>query len=339
MAESKKWFTDTGSHGDVVLSTRVRLARNFSGVPFPVRLPREMIAKINAAVCAAARKMDDIDFTCVQMDALQQYEAVALAERHLISADFAAAGENKVLLLTADESVSVMVNESDHLRIQVIRGGLSLEETYRLADRLDDAFDSVFSFAFDERLGFLTRNPADLGTGMRASVLLHLPALSAQGGMLRFSSTASKLGLSVRGVFGDGGPARGDLYLLSNQVTMGLPEQAALQNLEAIALQLATKERVAAEQYVTDLTVQDKIRRAHGVLMNAMLLSTDEMLDALSLVRLGTLYGILDVPAEAINEMFISMQPANINVIAGHPLPKTQRDALRARIVREKLTT
>lgn len=337
MAETRKWFTDTGSHGDVVLSTRVRLARNFAGVPFPSRLPEDMIAQLNAAVWATAQKMNDFDFSVIQMDSLQAYEAVALAERHLISADFAAARDNRVLLLTPDESVAVMVNESDHLRMQVLNGGLSLERTYRTADQLDDAFDAAFPFAFDERLGFLTKNPADLGTGMRASVLLHLPALSAQGSMIRFSSTASKLGLSVRGVFGEGGPARGDLYLLSNQVTMGLPEQTALQNLETIALQLATRERTAAEQYVTDLTVQDRIRRAHGVLMNAMLLPTDEMLDALSLVRLGTLYGLLSVSTEAVNEMFISMQPANINVMAGMSLPKTERDVLRARIVRAKL--
>lgn len=337
MAESKKWFTDTGSHGDVVLSTRVRLARNFAGIPFPARLSAEAIEKLNTAVCNTAAKASGFDFSVIRMDSLQGYEAVALAERHLISADFAATRENRILLLTADESVSVMVNEADHLRMQVINGGLSLEDTYETANRLDDAFDEAFSFAFDERLGFLTQNIADLGTGMRTSVLLHLPALSAQGGLFRFSATAAKLGLSVRGVFGEGGPAKGDLYLLSNQVTMGLPEQTALQNLKAIALQLATRERAAAEQYVTDLTVQDKIRRAHGVLCNAMLLSTDEMLDALSLVRLGGLYGLLSVPTVAVNEMFISMQPANINVLAGMPLPKTERDVLRAKIVRTAL--
>lgn len=337
MDEVKKWYADTGSHGDVVLSTRVRLARNIEGFPFPAHLSVSAQRELNAALTAVGVSAREFSLIPVQMDALKTYEAVALAERHLISADFAAARDNRVLLTTADESISIMLNERDHLRMQVIYGGFCPTRAHESAEKLDALFDSAFPFAFDERLGFLTQNPADLGTGMRASVLLHLPALSAQGVMFRFSATASKLGLSVRGVFGEGGLATGDVYQLSNQVTMGLSEQSALQNLEAIALQLATRERTAAEQYITDLSVQDRIRRAHGMLTSAVLLPTDEMLEALSLVRLGAVYGLLDVPCEVINELLIAMQPANINVLAGNALPKTERDVLRAQIVRARL--
>lgn len=336
MADIKKWYADTGSHGDVVLSTRVRLARNMEGLPFPARLSQDGRARLNAAVCRlladAPQKLYPID-----MGALLSYEAVALAERHLISPDFAGTPQGRVLLLSEDESVSIMVGEQDHLRLQVIYGGLCLDKAYETADRLDDFLDEKCTYAFDDKLGYLTQSPADLGTGMRASVMLHLPALAAQGGMLRFASTVAKLGLTLRGVFGEGGMARGDIYLLGNRVTMGLSEETALANLESIALQLATRERNAAESYVTDIAVKDRIRRAQGLLTNAMLLSCDEMLDALSFVRLGAVYGLLAIRPETVNELFISMQPANINVAAGKPLPRPQRDELRAEMVRNAL--
>ncbi|MBQ3086830.1 MAG: ATP--guanido phosphotransferase [Clostridia bacterium] len=338
MADNKRWYSDTGSHGDVVLATRVRLSRNLDGVPFPSRLSRDALARIAVTVCAVAEKFKDFDLRPIAMESLHPYEAVALAERHLISADFAAARENRVLLLSEDESIAVMVNERDHLRMQTMYGGLCTEKAYGVADRLDNAFDEVLTYAFDDRLGYLTQNPADLGTAMRASVILHLPVLSAQGVMLRFAATAPKLGLSVRSLFGEGASAKGDLYVLTNRVTMGLSEQAALQNLEAFTLQLATRERAAAETYVSQIAVQDRIRRAHGMLTNAMLLSADEMSEALSLVRLGSVYGILDVPAETVNELFVAMQPANLNCLAGAALDASDRDVLRARFVRSKLS-
>lgn len=338
MDEMKKWYTDTDSHGEIILATRVRTFRNFADIPFPARLSGEALRKINLAVCKAAENFSEFSLYPVNMENLLPYEAVALAERHLISADFAASRDNRVLLLSKDESISIMVNEQDHLRMQVLFGGLCTEKTYDRASRLDDAFDSAFSYAFDEKLGFLTHNPADLGTAMRASVILHLPALSAQGFMLQFASSAPKLGLSVRSLYGEGGSAKGDLYQLTNTVTMGLSEQGALQNLEAFALQLETRERAAAEQYVNDIAVQDRIRRAQGVLTNAMLLPTDEMLESLSLLRLGAVYGQVDIPLQTINELFVSMQPANINCMAGAALGKSDRDVLRAQLVRARLT-
>lgn len=337
MDEKSRWYTDTGSHGDCILATRVRAFRNFAGIPFPARLTGEALRQINRTVCSAAEQFAEFPLYCINMETLMPYEAVALAERHLISADFAAARENRILLLSKDESVSVMVNERDHLRMQVMYGGLCTDKAYACLNRLDDAFDGVFSYAFDEKLGFLTQNPSDLGTAMRASVILHLPALSAQGVMLHFASTSAKLGLSVRNLYGEGGAAKGDLYQLTNTVTMGLSEQSALQNLEAFALQLETRERVAAEQYVSDIAVQDRIRRALGLLRNAMLLPTDEMLEALSLVRLGAVYEQVPISVETINELFVSMQPANINCLAGGALSKSDRDVLRAQLVRTRL--
>lgn len=338
MADNKRWYSDTGSHGDVVLATRVRLSRNLDGVPFPARLTRDAQRRLCATVCAVAEKFTEFDLHPVAMESLYPYEAVALAERHLISADFAAARENRVLLLSEDESISVMINERDHLCIQTMYGGLCTEKAYAVADRLDNAFDEKLTYAFDDRLGYITQNPANLGTAMRSSVILHLPVLSAQGDMLRFASTAPKLGLSVRSLFGEGAAPKGDLYVLTNRVTMGLSEQGALQNSEAFALQLATRERSAAEAYVSQITVQDRIRRALGMLTSAMILTADEMSEALSLIRLGCIYGILDVPAQTVNELFVAMQPANLNCLAGAALEPSERDVLRARIVRTKLS-
>ena len=337
MIENKKWYHDTGSHGDCVLATRVQLMRNFAGIPFPAALTGDAVRQVNHSVLTAVEGFRDFSFFAVHMDSLPAYEAVALAERKLISADFAAARENRLLLLSKDESISVMVNERDHLRMQVLLGGLCTEKAYDCLNRLDDAFDSVFTYAFDEKLGYLTQNPTNLGTAMRASVILHLPVLSAQGVMLSFASTAGKLGLSVRSLFGEGGSAKGDLYLLTNTVTMGLTEQAALQNLKAFALQLETRERVAAEQYVTDPDVADRMQQALYTLLHAKHLPTDEMLENLSLVRLGAVYGIVGIPVETLNELFVCMQPACINCLAGMHLNKLDRDLVRAQIVREKL--
>lgn len=338
MVENKKWYHDTGSHGGCVLATRVQIIRNFAGIPFPARLTGEAVRQMNRTVLNAVENFKDFSLYAVYMDSLQTYEAVALAERQLISADFAAARDNRLLLLSKDESISVMVNERDHLRMQVLLGGLCTEKAYDCINRLDDAFDRVFTYAFDEKLGYLTRNPADLGTAMRASVILHLPVLSAQGVMLSFSSTANKLGLSVRSLFGEGTTAKGDLYLLTNTVTMGLSEQAALQNLKAFALQLETRERVAAEQYVAEAEGQERIQSALHTLLYAKHLQPDEMLEALSLVRLGAVYGLVGIPVESLNELFVCLQPANINCLAGMHLNKIDRDLLRAQIVREKLS-
>lgn len=328
--------TGTTVQNDIVLSSRVRLARNIDGIPFPVRLNINERTAINARIRSVVRE-EALPLKAVDMSSLYPYEAVALAEKHLISPEFASRSEGRILLLNEDETVSIMVNEDDHMRIQAFEKGLNLEKALDVAMKYDDVFDACLHFAFDTRLGFLNQNPRNLGTGMRASVMMHLPALSRTGGMSRFASMISKLGMNVRGSYGDAASVKGDIFRVSNQLSLGISEKEAISNLHTLTMQLATKERAAAEEYIKDIGVRDRIHRASGLLKNAMLLSADEMMEMLSWIRLGALYGLNDCDPEVINDLFISMQPANINVLGGGKLSVAEREEIRARYVRKKL--
>ena len=323
--------------GDTILSSRVRLARNIDGVPFPVRLNVNRRAAVNRKVCEALRQAGKT-MRAIDMSRLYPYEAVSLAERHLISPEFTSGTEGRLLLLSEDERVSIMLNEEDHIRIQAIEPGLAPEQAWRNACVYDDALDAGIQYAFDNRLGYLNQNPRDLGTGMRVSVMMHLPALSKTGGMTKFASMIGKLGMNVRGSYGDAASVKGDIFRIGNQVSMGITEEEAIANLKSLAMQLATREHAAAAELVKDIGVRDRITRAEGVLKTAMLLTADEMMEMLSWVRLGALYGLNDADPDGISEMFTSLQPACVNVMAGAKLTAAQRDELRAQFVRKKLS-
>ena len=336
MSEKEAVRKNAYPQGDTVLSSRVRLARNIDGVPFPVRLNVTRRAAVNRKVCETLQKAGK-SMRVVDMSRLYPYEAVSLAERHLISPEFTSGTEGRLLLLTEDERISIMLNEEDHIRIQAIEPGLAPEEAYRNACDYDDALDAGIRYAFDNRLGYLNQNPRDLGTGMRVSVMMHLPALSKTGGMTKLASMIGKLGMNVRGSYGDAASVKGDIFRVGNQVSMGITEAEAIANLKTLTMQLATKEHAAAAEFVKDIGVRDRITRAEGVLKNAMLLTADEMMEMLSWVRLGALYGLNDADPDVISEMFTSLQPATVNVMAGAKLTAAQRDELRAGYVRKKL--
>lgn len=332
-----KWYNAKGEHNDVILSTRVRFARNLADFPFPCRLDEAGRIKVCETVRDALSDVSGIKLHYIDMNDLSDKQAVALAERHLISPEFTSGGKGRALLISEDESVSIMLCEEDHIRIQVIKGGLDLEGAFELANRIDDLLDSKLSFAFDERIGYLTQCPTNIGTGMRASVMMHLPALSKCNQMSKLSSTVSKLGLTVRGSYGEGSVAKGDIYQLSNQVTLGISEKTALDNLKSITMQIATQERSAGEEYVKNVNILDRITRAYGILSSARLLSTDEMLDLFSWVRLGAVYGVLNVDITKINELTETMQPATLAIKNGEFLSSDERDEIRAKTVREAL--
>ena len=319
-----------------MLASFVRLARNIEGVPYPVRLNVRQKEALNERVCAALTAAK-ISCSVIRPDTLYPYEAVSLAEQCVITPEFAAAADGALLLRLEDEPLSLMLCDEDHVRILSSAAGLAPETAYEAASRCDDLLDAQLHFAFDARLGFLNQDPSNIGTGMKASVLMHLPALSRNGSVAYLASTAARLGLTVKGAFGDGITVKGDMYRISNTLTLGLSEEDALGNLKALCLQLATRERAAAEEQIGELAVQDKIRRAWAVLSGAALLSADEMTEMLSAVRMGAVYGLIKADTAVINELFVTMQPASINCIAGQKLPRAERDALRAKLVREKL--
>ena len=325
---------DINRHQDVVLSTRVRLARNIDSLPFPVRLNILQKQELNSGICRILNNKG-CPLRMIVMNSLYPYEVVSLAERHLISPEFASNTDGRVLLLDENEKISIMLCEKDHIRIQGFAKGLDTDEAYKSVKEYDRILNSELHFAFDTKLGYLNQSMRDIGTGMKASVLMHLPALSRTGAMEKLSATALKMGFVIRGSYGDGASVKGDIFRISNSVTMGINEETALENLKSIVLQIATKERSAAEKLVSDINIRDRINRSAGIIKNSVLLSSDEMMELLSWVRLGALYSVIDADADLISRLFVSMQPATVNVLAGGKLTDTARDEIRAKTVKQ----
>ena len=265
-----------------VISTRVRLARNLKDYPFPCRLSEQGRKKVIEKVTSAIRDSNSSiasDFNLIKLDDLTEAQGVSLVERHLVSPEFISETEGRALLLSKDESMSIMINEEDHIRLQVITDGLSLEQAYDTADKLDTLLDENLEFAFDDKLGYLTQCPTNLGTGMRASVMLHLPALEKSRAIGRIAGNLSKLGLTIRGAYGEGSEPSGSLYQLSNQVTLGISEKAAIENLENITKQLVSQEQQARERLAKSIDIQDSVSRSLGLLKSAMVMTHDEALN------------------------------------------------------------
>lgn len=334
---SAKWYLGTGAQNDVVISTSIHLARNIKQFPFPASLSMQDKLKVNSVIKNATEDIKDYSFNYYEMKTLSQAEVVSLAERHLVSPEFASSRDGRALLLTEDEAVSVMLNEEDHIRLQVMYAGFALDEAYRTADRIDSQLSEKLQFAFDERLGYLTQDPTALGTGMKASVVLHLPALVTSSQITRLITTVSKLGLSLRGSYGEGAAAKGDLFRLSNTITLGISEKAAIENLKSIALQIAAQERVAREEIFKAPVTEDRIFRAYGVLKYARMIDTNEFMELISLVRLGAVKGIINMDCAQIEALMIHMQPATISLSVDRPLDRIERDKLRAQLVRQSL--
>ncbi len=332
-----KWYVENGEQGDIVISTRVRLARNLEDYPFPCRLTVKGKEKVCEEIKNAILSDDSWGFGYTWMKDFTRAQSVSLAERHLISPEFASDRAGRALLLTDDEAVSIMLCEEDHIRLQVMMAGLALKEAYSVADRIDNIISSKLNYAYDDRIGYLTQCPTNLGTAMRASVMLHLPALTRCGQIGKLASTVSKLGLVIRGAYGEGSSPKGDIYQLSNQITLGISEEAALNNLQSITLQLVAQERAAAEKLIENPIEEDRIFRAWGILKNARVLSGDEFMELSSLLRMGISNKSIDFDIAKLNELTTRVQPATINAAEGKELVSQQRDILRAKWVREAL--
>ncbi len=332
-----KWYQQVGTEGDVVISTRVRLARNINGYPFPAGMTvdqkRELVQRVKQALETTGERFVHLD-----MQNMPRRDALSMVERHLISPEFAACEAGSALFLTEDESISIMVCEEDHLRIQAMGAGMQLDDLYARVDRLDTALDQSLHFAFDERLGYLTQCPTNLGTGMRTSLMLHLPALQERGGIPALANTVSKLGLTIRGSYGEGSKPEGALYQLSNQVTLGISEQAAIENLKGIAAQIIREERAVRDELAHDPAFEDRAWRSLGILRSARRLSCDEFMQLISTLRVGVTTGLIgEVTLETIGELITAAQPANIMTAQQADLEPAQRDTARAKLVRERL--
>ena len=326
---------------DVVISTRIRLARNLKDFPFPCKLNSQGREKVIEKVRDAVKKSNSpvaSDFSFIKMSELTSSQSVSLVEKRLVSPEFISYTDGRALLISKDECFSIMINEEDHIRLQVITKGLSLEQAYDTADKLDTLLDENLDFAFDEKLGYLTQCPTNLGTGMRASVMLHLPALEKSRAINRIAGNLSKLGLTIRGAHGEGTEPKGALYQLSNQVTLGISEKAAIENLKNITEQLIAQENQARERLCSSIDIQDAISRSLGILRSALVISHDEALKLLSNVRLGIVSKqITDVSTETIDRLMLAVEPATLTVAINKNLSAHDRDIERAKLIRAEL--
>ena len=321
---------------EAVVSTRIRLARNLKEYPFPNRISEQQAKEVVDKVISALSDMNQ-KFNRINMSELSQAQRLALVEQHLISPEFVEKMPYRVLLLSDDNSISIMLNEEDHIRLQVIKPGLDLEEAYKLADEIDDCLSKKLNLAFSERLGYLTQCPTNLGTALRASVMLHLPALQKSASISRITSNLSKLGLTIRGIYGEGSNSSGALYQLSNQVTLGISEKAAVENLKNIANQLISQEIKTRDKMLKDIEIQDKVCRSLGILKSAKLISHTEAMELISNVRLGVSGKLLDtLSIDSIDKLIVEIQPANIMIKHGEEMSVRERDIKRADILRER---
>lgn len=334
-----KWYAQNGENSDVVISTRIRLARNIEKYPFPSRLDTAGKNEVNELIKKAAFESGpESDFSFIEMKSLSKEQAISLAERHLVSPEFTTCKEGTALIISEDESIGIMLCEEDHIRLQVMKPGLSLEKAFETANNLDTQLDEKLGFAFDERIGYLTSSPTNLGTAMRASVFLHLPALTSCGQIPALANTVAKLGLSLSGVYGNRRQPAGDIYQISNRITLGITEDTAIANLKSIVMQLVNRECSAREREKNSPAVEDKVFRSLGLLENARMITYSEFMELISAVRYGVVLGLVDIPLEKINSLIIEMQPATITAGDDSIDSVTARDAKRAKLIREALT-
>lgn len=336
-----KWYQTEGTENGIVLSSRIRLARNVVDFPFRSKMTPEQSEKLNLLVKEALEKMNlggnQLHFC--PMKELSQLKRYAMVEQHIISREFADAAPAGMLALSEDESISIMVNEEDHIRIQIMANGLNLTESYQLCNQIDDVLDESLHYAFDEKLGYLTSCPTNLGTGLRASVMMHLPALEKSGLISRLTSTINKLGLTIRGTYGEGSRVLGSIYQISNQITLGITEQDAIQNLESVVRQIIESEKKARENLLQNrYQLEDVVYRSLGTLRYARLISGNDVFEALSNVRLGVAMGIIqEVSLTTLNELMNLTGAATVSAQAEKEISVTERDYRRGAIIREKL--
>jgi protein arginine kinase len=341
LSQTSEWLRGTGPNADIVMSSRIRLARNLKPYPFShwasKKQERECLKAVHDAILVSKNLKKSL---FIFMHDISDLDKQFLLERHLISREHILHPEFKAVNVSEREIASIMVNEEDHLRIQVMQSGFNLQEGWKVADRLEDELAETLPFAFDNKWGYLTACPTNTGTGLRASVMLHLPALVMTKQISRVIQAITKLGMVVRGLYGEGTDAEGNLFQISNQITMGQTEAETLEHIEGIIRQLIGHEETARKQLVKqnrDL-VYDKIWRAYGTLKNSFIITSKETIHLLSMVRMGVDLGVIpNLDRKTVNELFILTQPAHLQRMEGKLLAQSERDAKRAAIIRSRL--
>ncbi len=337
------WMNSDGPDAGIVISSRIRIARNLAGVPFPHLLgpekSMEVISEIKKALenPEAANLIGNMEVTL--MRDLSSLERQVLVDKHLISPDLLNNFQAKAAAISDDEAVTIMINEEDHLRIQCLLSGLCLKEAWEAVNRIDDGLEKTLDYAFSGRLGYLTSCPTNTGTGLRASVMLHLTGLKIINQLGGVFNAISKLGLTVRGLYGEGTEALGDLFQISNQITLGQSEGEIISNLISISRQILAQEQEARRILHKERreVIEDRVYRAYGILRCARILTMEETMRLLSDLRLGVELKIISaVQDKLINELMVKVRPAFLIRTAGQDISKRKLDIARADLIRKE---
>ncbi len=336
-----EWLRGSGPESDIVISSRIRLARNLADYPFIGRctdIDRVSIERSLREKLQSAKELKDLIY--LDVDDLESVDRQFLVERQLISRELAESDGARSVAIGSDEQFSLMINEEDHLRIQMMKSGLDLNGAWEQINSFDDAVECQVNYAFDERLGFLTACPTNVGTGMRVSVMLHLPALVITRQIDKVFRSLQKISLAVRGLYGEGSQAMGDFYQISNQITLGRSEQELLSQVGDVIPVLIDYERKAREYLVEESRndLHDRISRAYGILCTAQTITSEETMHLLSSVRMGVNLGLIDdLEIPTVNQLFIHTQPAHLQKIHGATLNSADRNSERAIYLRRHL--
>lgn len=337
------WLADSGPEDDIAISTRIRLARNLKGSPFPGNSNKDELLQTMAAIEMAVKNSKCIkSLMLFQMEKMNDLDRQVLLERRLISKEFSEKKPGTELAVSKDESIAVMINEEDHLRIQTMDPGYQLKEVLKKIESVDDKLNRELPFAFDKELGFLTSCPTNVGTGIRASVMLHLPGLVLSGQINSVVQAVSKLGMAVRGIFGEGSDNLGNLFQVSNQSTLGESEEQIVDRLDTVIRQVISHEKDSRDNLLEkdQNFLLDHVGRAYGTLRHAYIISSKETLNSLSALRIGVDMGMFSsIDIHTVNELFIIIQPAHLQKYAGKNINSEERDIVRATLVRERLKT
>jgi protein arginine kinase len=341
MKQDSEWLRGSGPNADIVMSSRTRLARNIEKIPFSNWASKSQQEGILVQVKEAAESIDLLKgSTFFMLKDLSEVDRLLLVERHLMSPEHAKDVEYKGLIVDPKETVSIMINEEDHLRIQVLRSGMNLRECWRIIDEIDTEFSKLLPYAYSVKWGFLTACPTNAGTGLRGSVMFHLPALVFSGHINKILQAIAKLGLNIRGLYGEGTEATGNIFQLSNQSSMGMTEDDLIDNIERIINQTVFREEATRKTLIAKNkeALVDRVSRAYGTLKSAHIISSIETVTLLSAIRLGVDLGIIkNLDRKMVNELFILTQPAHLQKLEGKVLTSNERDVKRADIIRERL--
>lgn len=330
------WYLSSGKDSDVVISTRIRYARNLQDFRFNMKRKEEiekLLAKIKGEVPEIGYELKFLRLK--DMDKVTQ---VSLVEKNLISPEFALnKKETGAILINEDENICIMINEEDHLRLQVFNCGLDLEGTFNLAKEIDQKIENIFNIAKNKKYGYLTSCPTNVGTGIRVSVMLHLPGLTKTGNIRNILESINSFGMNIRGVYGENSEISGDMYQISNKKTLGLSEKEVVKNLKAITEKIVEQERIARKYLGKNaIELEDKVYRSFGILSQCRKISYEETRKLLSNVKLGTDMGIIkELTDDKVTKMYLYTKPANLEKFLGEELDAYDRDIKRAEVIKQ----